>query len=56
MEIVETLIHCLAEIVEAPVHRIAQIVDAPILEINPKQVTDDDESDGPPLVDDRVHD
>ena len=61
-EIVKTLVHGITEIVDTRGHGIAKVVDptvemryAPALEINSQQVAADDNSDGSPLVDNRVH-
>ena len=50
------------KIIKAFVHGITEIVDTTVemryasaLEINSQQVAADDNSDGPPLVDNRVH-
>ena len=62
MQVVEAFVHRLAQIIETRGHGIAKVVDpmvemryASALEINSQQVAADDNSDGPPLVDNRVH-
>ena len=45
----------IAEIVKTLVHRITEIVDTTVLEKDSQQVAADDNSDGSPLVDNRVH-